>query len=58
MRARSTCRRCDGVLGRLDTAEDQERGAHQLCAGLTDKDWLALRPWFTGQLTGVQMGGE
>jgi len=58
MTARKACFRCDGMLGPLQGDGDDKRGAHELCSKLTAEDWQALRPWFTGQLHSVHMGGE
>ncbi len=52
-----TCRECEGMLGPLGPVNTATDGRHEICRSLNSADWRALRPFFLGNLTGVQMGG-
>lgn len=47
------CPVCAGLLGALDPGEER----HRFCAWARAEDWLALKPWLDGTLSGVQLGG-
>lgn len=50
------CTRCDNLLCSVTATDELVRNS--LCLTLTAKDWEALKPWFSGQLHSVHMGGE
>lgn len=47
-----TCPICENLLGDLPRGLD----VHELCAWAQPTDWLALKPWFAGQLPGNVSG--
>lgn len=51
------CRVCNGMLGPLRLPDDILIGAHPTCAKMDEDDWRALKPWFRGDLRGVQASG-
>jgi hypothetical protein len=52
--ASNTCKRCDNMVGTLPAGSRM----HPLCRALSAQDWLALKPWFSGQLNSVSMGND
>lgn len=53
--AGNQCAKCTGRLDGTDIAA--HRTMHPLCEWATPQDWAALRSWFSGTLTGVDVSG-
>lgn len=47
------CDVCDDLLGTLEDGET----VHAFCSWATPADWAALRPFFSGHLSGIESSG-